>query len=150
METRCGREYSPQIIGKLATDLGQIIEITTPYFPEQDARAERPIGNIISRVRTVAIEMNIPNFLWPELVRSQLQIANRTAISMLEGETPIQAFNRLMLGVDEKPDLSHLRVSGCKAYVHILVEMRVISQKFDKRAEVGILVGYEGSHIYGV
>ncbi|KAI0992261.1 hypothetical protein K3495_g15925, partial [Podosphaera aphanis] len=114
-----GKEYSPQEMGNLAAKLGQVIETTTPYFPEQDGRAERTIGIIISRVRTVSIDNNIPKFLWPELVRSQLQIANRTATSILDGETPIQAFNRNMLGIDEKPDLSHIRILGCKAYVQI-------------------------------
>ncbi|KAI0995000.1 hypothetical protein K3495_g13181, partial [Podosphaera aphanis] len=145
-----GKEYSPKLIGNLAADLGQIIETTTPYFPEQDGRAERSIGIIISRVRTVSIENNIPKFLWPELVRSQIQIANRTATSVLNGETPIQAFNRYTIGIDEKPDLSNLRVLGCKVYVQIPVEKRVLSRKLDKRAEIGILVGYEGQHIYRV
>ena len=36
-----GKEYSPQLMGELAAKLGQIIEISTPYFPEQDGRAER-------------------------------------------------------------------------------------------------------------
>lgn len=145
-----GKEYSPKMIGILAAELGQIMETTTPYFPEQDGRAERSIGIIMSRVRTVSIEMNIPKFLWPELIRSQLQIANRTATSVLQGETPIQSFNRYMIGIDEKPDLSHLRVLGCKAYVQIPVQKRVLSRKLDKRAEIGILVGYEGQHIYRV
>lgn len=136
------------MLGELAADLGQIIETTTPYFPEQDGRAERSIGIIISRVRTVSIEKNIPKFLWPELVRSQLHIANRTATSVLNGETPIQAFIRHFTAVDEKPDLSHLRVLGCKVYVRIPAEKMVLSQKLDKRAEIGILVGYEGQHIY--
>lgn len=146
----CGKEYSPKMLGELAADLGQIIETTTPYFPEQDGRAERSIGIIISRVRTVSIEKNIPKFLWPELVRSQLHIANRTATSVLNGETPIQAFNRHFTGVDENSGLSHLRVLGCKVYVRIPVEKRVLSQKLDKRAEIGILVGYEGQHIYRI
>ena len=127
-----GKEYSPQNLGKIATKLGQIIETTTPYFPEQDGRAERSIGIIKSRVRTVSIEKNVPKFLWPELVRSQLQIANRTATSVLKGETPIQAFNRMIMGVDEKPNLSHLRVLGCKTYVQIPIEKRVISRKLEK------------------
>lgn len=134
----------------MADDLGQIIETTTPYFPEQDGRAERSIGIIVSRVRTASIAENIPKFLWPELVRSQIQIANRTATSVLNKETPIQAFNRYMTGIDEKPDLSHLRVLGCKAYVQIPVEKRVLTRKLDERAEIGILVGYEGQHIYRV
>ena len=112
-------------MGDLAAKLGQIIETSTCYFPEQDERAERSISIIISRVQTVEIDMSIPKFIWSEIVRSLLQIANRTATSVSNGETPIQAFNRLMLGIDEEPDLSHLRTLGCKAYVNILVKRRI-------------------------
>lgn len=56
----------------------------------------------------------MPKFLWPELVRTQLKITDRTATFILYGETPIQALNRKMLGIDEKQDLSHMRVLGCK------------------------------------
>ena len=56
----CGKEYSPRQMGVLAAKLGQVVEMTTPYFPEQDGRAERSIGIIISRVRTVSIDKFIP------------------------------------------------------------------------------------------
>ncbi|KAI0992124.1 hypothetical protein K3495_g16062, partial [Podosphaera aphanis] len=39
---------------------------------------------------------------------------------------------------------------GCKAYVQIPVERRVLSRKLDDRAEIGILLGYEGQHIFRV
>lgn len=39
---------------------------------------------------------------------------------------------------------------GCKFYVQIPIEKRVLSRKLDARAEIGILVGYEGSHIFRV
>jgi hypothetical protein len=41
-------------------------------------------------------------------------------------------------------------VLGCKTYVQIPKERRVISQKVTGRAKIGILVGYKGSHIFRV
>ncbi|KAI0991543.1 hypothetical protein K3495_g16644, partial [Podosphaera aphanis] len=61
-----------------------------------------------------------------------------------------QALNRLTLGNNEIPDLSHLRVLGCKVYVQITVEKRALSHKLDPQAEIGILVGYEGDHIFRI
>ncbi|KAI0993347.1 hypothetical protein K3495_g14837, partial [Podosphaera aphanis] len=145
-----GKEFSPSQIGEIASKLGQIVEMTTPYSPEQDGRAERSIGIIVSRVRTVSIEKKIPKFLWPELMRTQMMIANRCATSILHGETPFQFLNRICLKENSVPDLSHLRVLGCKAYVQIPVERRVLSRKLDDRAEIGILLGYEGQHIFRV
>ncbi|KAI0993124.1 hypothetical protein K3495_g15060, partial [Podosphaera aphanis] len=77
-------------------------------------------------------------------------IANRSATSTLRGETPFQFLNRTCLGKNDVPDLSHLRVLGCRTYVQIPVERRVISRKLDDRAEIGMLVGYEGQHIFRV
>lgn len=95
METRWWKKYSPKDIGSIATKLGKIIETKTPYFPDHAGRSERSIGVIISRVRSISIEKKMPKFVWIELVRNKLYIANRTGTSVLSGETPIQAFNRV-------------------------------------------------------
>ena len=49
-----------------------------------------------------------------------------------------------------KPSVSHLRVLGCKTYMQIPKEQWITSHKVAPRAEVGILVGYDGEHIYKV
>ena len=46
------------------------------------------------------------------------------------------------------PDISHLRVLGCKVYVNIPKERRIKSAKLAPHAEEGYLVGFEGSKIY--
>ncbi|KAI1007632.1 hypothetical protein K3495_g595 [Podosphaera aphanis] len=53
-------------------------------------------------------------------------------------------------GEDHKPSVKHFRALGSKAYVHIPKEKRDVSEKLTPRAEVGILVGFEGNHIYRV
>ena len=76
---------------------------------------------------------------------------NRTATSLLKGKTPYEAFmDEFHPGKDNQPSVAHLRVLGCKTYVQIPKERRVTSEKVVARAEVGILVGYEGSHIFKV
>lgn len=44
--------------------------------------------------------------------------------------------------------LSFLRTWYAKAYVHILKEKRIQSQKMEARAWIGYLVGYEGDNGY--
>jgi hypothetical protein len=53
-------------------------------------------------------------------------------------------------GRDHKPFLGHLRTLGYKTYVLIPKENRLRSRKLDPRAEIGILVRYEGEHIYRI
>ena len=51
---------------------------------------------------------------------------------------------------DFTPSLSYLRVLGYKVYVQIPPEKRTTSRKLDARADIGILVRYEGDYIYRI
>ena len=53
-------------------------------------------------------------------------------------------------GIDYILSITHFRVLGCKVYVLIEKEYYIQSQKLAPRAEVGILIGYEGVSIYRV
>jgi hypothetical protein len=99
------------------------------------------------------IDQSIPVFLWLEIFLAIVIITNRTVTMSLDDITPYETF------IDEvdpnsrrqhKPFLGHLRVLGCKTYVLILKETRLRSRKIDPRAEIGILVRYEGEYIYRV
>lgn len=147
-----GKEFTVNEIKKLTTRIGADLEITTPHTPEQDPISERSMRTVVERARTTMIEMGIPSFLWPEIIRAVVAIVNRTATKSVQGKTPYQAF---MDQVEPDfaphiPSVSHLRVLGCKAYVQIPIQDRVLSQKTIPRAEIGILVGYQGNHIYRV
>ena len=97
------------------------------------------------------IGQSIPGFLWPEVFFSIIQITNRTATVSLNNITLYEEFmNSVDPGRDHKPYLGHLYVLGCKTYVLIPPEDRKRSRKLDARAEIGILVGYKGEHIYRV
>jgi len=48
----------------------------------------------------------------------------------------------------QKPSLAHLRVYGCRAYVHIPNRLRL--DKLEPKAEVGYLVGYESTNIFRI
>jgi hypothetical protein len=58
-----GKEYSLNKLADLADDLGQVVELTTPYSPEQDGRSERSISILCERTHTAMIDMDIPQFL---------------------------------------------------------------------------------------
>ena len=97
------------------------------------------------------IDINIPRILWPLMFESMVLITNGTATSLLDGKTPYEAFtDEVYPGEDNRPSVAHLRVLGCKTYVQIPKERRFTSERMKERAEVGILVSYEGTHIFRV
>ena len=150
-----GTEYAPDQFNEMCNDLGQRIEISTPYAPWQNGRAERSIRTVIEKVRKIMIDMQIPSQLWTHIFSACIHISNRTANSTLKGITPLEAF---LDQVDpdfkdyqyHKPNLSYFRVLGCRAYVLIPGEKRTRSEKLNPRAELGILIGYEGENIYKI
>jgi 5'-3' exoribonuclease 2 len=56
--------------------------------------------------------------VWAEAVATAVYIMNRTPTSTVHGMTPEEKYN------GKKPDLSHLKVFGCIAYVYVPDELR--------------------------
>jgi hypothetical protein len=78
-------------------------------------------------------EKNLPNYFWAEAVATAVYIMNRTPTATVHGMTPKEKFT------SKKPDVSHFRVFGCIAYVHVPDEKRL---KLNPKAEKCIFIGY--------
>ena len=93
--------------------------------------------------RALMAEKNMPKHFWSEAVHTAVYIMNRTPIAAVHGMTPEEWFT------GKKPDVSHLKVFECIAYVHVPDELR---KKLDPKAEKCIFIGYsleqKGYHCY--
>ena len=78
-------------------------------------------------------EKSMPKHFWSEVVHTAVYIMNRTPRAAVHGMTPEERFTC------KKPDVSHLKVFGCIAYVHVPDELR---KKLDPKAEKCIFIGY--------
>jgi hypothetical protein len=78
-------------------------------------------------------EKNLPNYFWVEAVITVVYIVNQTPTTIVHGMTPEEKFT------NKKPNVSHLRVFGCIAYVHVPNEKR---SKLDPKVEKCIFIGY--------
>jgi hypothetical protein len=78
-------------------------------------------------------EKNLPNYFWAEAVAITVHIMNRTPTMAVHGMTPEEKFT------SKKPDVSHLKMFGCIAYVHVPDEKRL---KLDPKVEKCIFIGY--------
>ena len=146
-----GKEYSPNRLAKLAKNLGQIIELTTPYNLEQDSTSKRSISILYKKTCIIMIDLSILIMLQPLILEAIVLITNQTAISTLNSKTLYKALtDELHPSQDNQPSVANFRVLGCKTYVQIPKKRRVTSEKVKERAEVGILIRYEGTHIFKV
>ena len=78
-------------------------------------------------------EKNLPKWYWVKAANTAVYLMNRCTTSGVHDVTPHEKF------FGKKPDLSHVRIFGSIAYVHIPDATR---QKLDPKSEKCILIGY--------
>ena len=116
-------------------------EKTVPYTPQQNGVAERAIRSmaegakaLIFGAKNLIHGREVDQQLWGEAVRTMAYLLNRTPRAKNPDTTPFEIFT------GDRPTLSHLRVFGSTAYVHIPKERR--SGKFGPHRQLAIFVGY--------
>ena len=72
----------------------------------------------MEKARSMLLEADLPESFWAEAVNTAVYLHNKRPTRSLEGKTPYEAWN----GV--KPDLSHLKVFGGDAFLHVPDEKR--------------------------
>ena len=68
---------------------------------------------IMEKARTMLLEAHLPESFWAEAVNTAMYLYNRSPTRSLDNMTPYEAWN----GVE--PDLSHIKVFGCDAYLFV-------------------------------
>ena len=106
-----------------------------PYTPQLNRTSERSIQTLSDLARTMLIDSKLPRELWCEAFAYAAYIRNRT-MTRKTGKNPYE------LWYGEKPDVSHLRVFGSTAWLHVPPEKR---KKLDKKTQECVLVGYASS-----
>jgi len=83
------------------------------YSPQQNGIAKRKNMHITEIAGAMLNEKNLPNYFWAKAVTIVVYIMNRTPTTVVHGMTHEEKFT------GKKLDVSHLRVFGCIAYVHV-------------------------------
>ena len=78
-------------------------------------------------------EKNLPKWYWAKAANTVVYLMNRCTTTGEHDVTPHEKF------FGKKPNLSHVRVFGSIAYVHIPDDT---GQKLDPKSEKCVLVGY--------
>ena len=137
-----GGEYISNCFTTICKERGIATQPTIPYTPQQNGVAERMNRTILDNVRATLYYAKLPLYLWAEAVATVVYCRNRSPTSSLKGVTPFERFFTV------KPNVEHLRVFGCTAYVLIPDEKR---RKLDPKSMKGVFVGYpEGSKGYKI
>ena len=92
--------------------LGVTLQTTSPYSPESNSVAEWFNRDVQDKTGTLMAAASLPRILWAEILSATNLLRNMTPVTNLVC-TPFEMWT------GKKPDLSMLRVIGCKAFFHI-------------------------------
>jgi hypothetical protein len=136
---RCdnGGEQKSVEFSSFLTKISAMAEYTNAYSSASNGVAERAIQTIFRTANAIRFDAHLPKKAWAECVRTACFLENRLPTEANPNKiSPFEMLYRVV------PDLSILRVIGCKAYVH---EFRPKTLGLDPKATVGTLIGYAGS-----
>ncbi|KAJ9512410.1 hypothetical protein QJQ45_012969 [Haematococcus lacustris] len=105
---------------------------TAPYSPEMNGSAELIDRTLMACVRAIVFASGAPKHLCGEAICATAHLHNVSPVA----EKPCTPFEAAF---GSKPDIAHLRVWGCPAYVHDPAH----DGKLASRSIKGLFVGYE-------
>ncbi|KAK2366240.1 putative mitochondrial protein [Trifolium repens] len=139
LRTDNGGEYEDTRFKKFCYEHGIRMERTVPGTPQHNGVAERMNRTLTERARSMRVQSGLSKQFWAEAVNTTAYLINRGPSVPLEHRLPEEVWS----GKDVK--LSHLRVFGCAAYVHISDQGR---NKLDPKSKKCTFIGY-GENKFG-
>ena len=108
-----GGEYTSSNVQSFLKGKGIRHELTTPNTPQHNGVAERMNRTLLDKVRAMLFDADLPETYWHHAIQHATYIHNVSPTRALDDKTPEEAWS------GTKPDLSRLRIFGCKVFVHI-------------------------------
>src|SRR5229473_7361545 len=113
-----GGVYMSREFKAFCIDHGIQRQHTVRNRPQQNGVAERANRTIEEGIISLLYESGMSPSFWGEAMASFIHVSNRMTTTLLQGATPYETF------YGSKPDLSHLCIWGCIAYVLIQRDKR--------------------------
>ncbi|MCO5609871.1 hypothetical protein L7F22_064104 [Adiantum nelumboides] len=103
------------------------------YTPQQNGVEKHKNRHIVEVARALMSEKNMPPCYWAEAASTAVYTMNMTPTTTVHDMTPEEKFT------GKKQNVSHFKVFGCLAYVHVPDELRT---KLDPKAKKCVFIGY--------
>ena len=117
---------------KYLEESGIIHETSAPQTPQQNGVAEHMNQTLLGGARAMLHHAGMTLGFWSEAIHVAAHVLNRAPRAGLDWKTPYE----LVFGC--KPEVSHLRVFGCRAWT-----FDDQARKWESRSKPMIFVGYE-------
>ena len=132
-----GGEFSSLKLKERLKELGIRVQHSVPHMPQQNGRAECFNWTLFEKAEAMCHQTCLPKSWWEFCIEYTIHVYNRTPIICLKHKTPYEAINR------SKPDISHLRILGCGAYVFLQEDVQ--QDALSPCAEFMTFIGFTSS-----
>ena len=132
IRTDGGKEFKSDLDAEVKRS-GMDHQLTVPYCPQQNGRAERLNRTLMEKTRSMLLHAHMPKVFWAEALQTANFLRNATYMAQLK-DTPEFLFT------GKRTDSDRIKVFGCMAYSQIPKEKR---KKLDAVSEPGIFAGYD-------
>ena len=136
-------EYMSKEFIRYTEEQGIVRQHTVRNRPQQNGVAERTNRTLAERMTAMLNESGLSPTWWKECLAALVHVLNRCPTSAVVEGTPYEVWHK------RKPNVGHLRVWGCVAYVHIQKDKRSkLGSHMEKCIFVGYPDGYKGWMFY--
>jgi hypothetical protein len=129
-----GGEFKSKELTEFLKELGVNILTSIPHMHQQNGHAERFIRTIMDKSQAIHLESCAPQSWWEFSVDCAVHVYNRTPIMCHNWKTPFENLEHM------KPDVTHLRVFRCSAYIFLPEEVH--HNKLNPKSELMTFIGY--------
>jgi transposase InsO family protein len=133
LQTDNAAEFMSRSVTDFCNDEGIAHQTSIPYDHEQQGMIERPNRTVLEAAEAMRHHAGLEPKFWADAVRTSVYLYNRFPHSALHFKTPYEKWFK------RTPNLSHIRVFGCNAWVH---QQNRFHKKLTAKAYRAIFVGY--------
>ncbi|KAI3680197.1 hypothetical protein L2E82_50582 [Cichorium intybus] len=132
-----GTEFLNSTVRHIFEENGTLHQISCPYTPQQNGRAERMHRHIVETGLAMLFHAHVPASFWVDAFSSATFIINRLPTKVLDNQSPFQVlYSRL-------PNYDNFRTFGCQVYPYL---RDYSAHKLAPRSIPCIFLGYNSQY----
>ena len=128
------KEFENSSFNDYCNEHGIDHNFSAPRTPQQNGVLEWENRTLEDMTRTILIASGLARHFWAKALNTACYIINRCMIRPIHNKTPYELFK------GRKPNIMHLRVFGCKCYIHNNGKEPL--GRFDPRSDEAIFLEY--------